>query len=357
MKMIVGGGYGEYGRSCFYIKGKNVSFILDCGIMAGAENPFPYLSKDEISDAKYLFLTHSHTDHANALPWLYKNGFEGTVFLSEPTFNQMEFKPEKICFLDESKTKTLENISFSWGRSGHCPGSLWYFIECEGKKILFSGDYVEDTLIYQCDYIRDKSADLAILDCAYKNEINSAKENYRSIATFLDKEKKSVVFPLPKYGRGLELVALLALQDYKKPIYVDNILFQQLQDEELKTKWFKLESMTVFKENTVLPLKLNDSNLDGFFIICDAQLKNDRNRLFCEEILKFGGKILLTSNKTVKSYSKSLYDDGKAEFLRYSVHQNEREMKQLVTHNNFKKVIPYHCKLDVEIKLPVSLDF
>ena len=42
------------------------------------------------------------------------------------------------------------------------------------------------------------------------------------------------------------------------------------------------------------------------------------------------------------SYSASLMQDGKMEYLRYPVHQNETEYRRLLRENHFSRAIPYH---------------
>lgn len=42
-----------------------------------------------------------------------------------------------------------------YGRSGHCPGGLWFLIEDHMGKCLFTGDYQENTLAYACDPIKN----------------------------------------------------------------------------------------------------------------------------------------------------------------------------------------------------------
>lgn len=62
------------------------------------------------------------------------------------------------------------DFSFRWGRSGHCAGSVWYDISCEGKKLFFSGDYRSDDPFYVCDDAEGKTADVAVLDAAYPGD-------------------------------------------------------------------------------------------------------------------------------------------------------------------------------------------
>lgn len=82
------------------MEGETLSFLVDCGLMAGAGQPYPDLTPDEIQTLSFLFLTHSHTDHTGALPWLEEQGFSGTVFASRETLSQLKASPRRAVCLE-----------------------------------------------------------------------------------------------------------------------------------------------------------------------------------------------------------------------------------------------------------------
>ena len=172
MNLIVGGGVGEHGRNCFFVESKYGNFLFDCGIMPGASDPYPKLNASQIQSVKWLFISHSHIDHTGAYHWLCEHGFSGCVVMTKETAKQVMFSPENVCLIDgltpALKGFTLSgNLSVTWGKSGQCAGSVWYKVSVDDQSVLFSGDYVEDTLVYRCDSIRNAAANLAILDSAY----------------------------------------------------------------------------------------------------------------------------------------------------------------------------------------------
>ena len=70
MRVTFAGGVGEHGRNCFLVEGETLSFLVDCGRMAGAQDPYPALTAAQARGLDFVFLTHSHADHTGAFAWL-----------------------------------------------------------------------------------------------------------------------------------------------------------------------------------------------------------------------------------------------------------------------------------------------
>ncbi|RMD67513.1 beta-CASP ribonuclease aCPSF1 [Candidatus Pacearchaeota archaeon] len=87
---FLGGAY-QVGRSCLLLQTPNSKVLLDCGINpAISEGPerFPYLDVSEIGDINAIdaiVLSHAHLDHSGIIPYLYKMGYRGPVYMTEPT--------------------------------------------------------------------------------------------------------------------------------------------------------------------------------------------------------------------------------------------------------------------------------
>ncbi len=81
----------QVGRSCLLLQTPNSKVLLDCGInpaISDGPDRFPYLNVPEIGDLNTInaiILSHAHTDHAGVIPYLYKMGYRGPVYLTEPT--------------------------------------------------------------------------------------------------------------------------------------------------------------------------------------------------------------------------------------------------------------------------------
>jgi len=81
----------QVGRSCLLLQTPNSKVLLDCGINPGiADGPerFPYMDAPEIGDLNTIdaiVLSHAHTDHSALIPYLYKMGYRGPIYMTPPT--------------------------------------------------------------------------------------------------------------------------------------------------------------------------------------------------------------------------------------------------------------------------------
>jgi glyoxylase-like metal-dependent hydrolase (beta-lactamase superfamily II) len=334
MNIVIGGGVGEHGRNCFYVEGQQASIMVDCGIMSeGDAHPYPRLTAEQISRVNWLLLTHSHQDHTAAYPWLVSQGFRGQVLASEETFAQLPFEVEKPCVIEAGQGLDLEqDLHVSCGRSGHCVGSLWYEIDFQGRRLLFSGDYTEDTLLYACDKLRGHWADIAFLDSSRNPVFGSAEALQMQIlraVTNTIREGRPVILPVPRHGRGLELMQLLYgighfRLDEDSQAARDAIPFQQ--------EWFKQ------------PLKDASSQGGSIYFIADTQLKKPGNRVLAERLVAEGGLLLLTGHAEDNSFSMRFVKRGEASIISYPTHASDRAVDLLCSLNSFAQVVRTHSE-------------
>ncbi len=344
MRLKIAGGCGEHGRNCFYVETEDSAFLVDCGLMAEeAEEGYPHLEIEDIHKLKYIFLTHSHADHTGALPWVLENGFKGSVIASEQTLKQLPFAIEKQVALEDfcknGKGK-LDTITVEYGRSGHCVGSVWYQFECCGKVIFFSGDYVENNFVHEVDFIRNKTADVAVLDCAYGYDTESF-DNYCKAIMTQAKELKTIyqtlLFPVPKYGRGLELYWLLKTHFPDWSFSGDEHFLKTLQQLE-GNGWIK-NGVSLLKEVAVV----SDSKVTDVVFVSDPQLRSQNARKIANQVLA-SGHAIMTGTVEKGTMSEQLMKEGKMSMLRFPVHLNYSQFAALVANNFFKKTIAYHSK-------------
>ncbi len=340
MILKIAGGCGEHGRNCFLVKNDNDSFLVDCGLLSSSGTP--ELTEDEIRSVRYLFLTHSHADHSGAIPWLYQNGFNGKIIASEQTLKQLAFAVSDSVSLEgitENRKGRIGNIEMQYGRSGHCVGSVWYQFSLQGKKLMFSGDYTENTQVYSFDPIRDKFADIAVVDCAYGNKSISYADEcemlIKTIKKLLDIYGR-IVMPVPKYGRGLELLCLLKKAIPKVNFCGDGHFIEQSEKMSEQSYWFK-SNANVCSVHTV-----DQEIYPKILFVSDPQIRSEKARKTVLNILQKGGTAVMTGTVEEGTMAEKLINDRKMHLVRYPVHQNYIQYKALVSKNHFSKVIAYH---------------
>src|SRR6187200_2359717 len=92
--LITLGGFAEVGRSSMLLSTHESKILLDCGINMSGKNSLNTLPRFditgiEINEIDAIVLSHAHLDHTGFLPALFKYGYRGPVYCSEPTLPLM----------------------------------------------------------------------------------------------------------------------------------------------------------------------------------------------------------------------------------------------------------------------------
>ncbi len=334
MKAYIAGGVGEHGRSSYYIEGSQTAFLVDCGQALGTSQPNPRLSAEQIQRSDYLLLTHSHLDHSGAYPWLLTQGFRGQVIASAETLAQLPFAVQGPRVIEPGQLLRLnEAFSLTCGRSGHCVGSLWFEARLKGRQLLFSGDYAEDTLMYHCDKLRGRQADLAFLDSGLDEAVGSPEalrsQIYQTVQQALQ-AGRPVILPVPRHGRGLELICLMHALAY---LQLDDHARQALEQMPSQREWFKRAMPEL-------------SGVGGsIHVICDAQLKRPGNRVLVDRLMQEEqALLLLTGYLEPGSFSEKLSRRSQARHLPYPSHASDQTATLLQGLNDFARVVRTHSE-------------
>ncbi|MFH0970661.1 MAG: beta-CASP ribonuclease aCPSF1 [Candidatus Diapherotrites archaeon] len=86
------GAFREIGRSCMMVETPLSKVIMDCGIHPGnKDDPYPYLDalNFPLSELDALVISHAHMDHQGFAPYLYRMGYRGPLYCTEPTRDLM----------------------------------------------------------------------------------------------------------------------------------------------------------------------------------------------------------------------------------------------------------------------------
>ena len=79
----------QVGRTCFLLQTPESRVIIDCGIDPSEEGTeaYPYLDAPEfnITEIDAVVITHAHLDHTGLVPYLFKYGYKGPIYCTQPT--------------------------------------------------------------------------------------------------------------------------------------------------------------------------------------------------------------------------------------------------------------------------------
>ncbi|AJF61183.1 TPA: beta-CASP ribonuclease aCPSF1 [Candidatus Woesearchaeota archaeon] len=82
----------QVGRSCLFLQTPESRILMDCGVdVADENNAYPLLEAPEfkIEELDAIIISHSHLDHCGFLPYLFKYGYRGPVYCTQPTRDVM----------------------------------------------------------------------------------------------------------------------------------------------------------------------------------------------------------------------------------------------------------------------------
>ncbi len=81
----------EVGRSAILVRTKESSILLDCGVKPSSSgDEAPLLDELDLDTLDAVVITHAHMDHIGYVPYLFKYGYKGPVYMTEPTKYLME---------------------------------------------------------------------------------------------------------------------------------------------------------------------------------------------------------------------------------------------------------------------------
>lgn len=108
---IIGlGSFQEVGRSAILIQTPESNILLDAGLKPSSNGEeFPYLDVPEfdLENLDAVVITHAHLDHCGALPYLFKYGYRGPVYMTEPTLHLVKLLQEDYLKIAKREGKAL----------------------------------------------------------------------------------------------------------------------------------------------------------------------------------------------------------------------------------------------------------
>jgi KH/beta-lactamase-domain protein len=269
VRLVTLGAFHEVGRAAMLIQAGSSSVLLDSGINPGAQDPtsaYPRFDTDEFDLEKLdaVVISHAHLDHCGILPFLYKYGYDGPVYCSEPTQTLMtlhqldyldvhsregEHSPYDQKDVREVVTHTIPlrynvvtdvapDIKLTFHNAGHILGSSMVHLHIgEGlHNIVYSADFkFGRTMMLDPATALFPRAETLIIESTYggPDDIMPDREGVEgklvSIVNETVEKGGKVLIPVPAVGRAQEI--MLVLDAYMKngalrelPIYIEGMV-------------------------------------------------------------------------------------------------------------------------------------
>ena len=349
------GGFGEIGRSCLLVVTKESKILLDCGINTLDEKAVNYFPRFDMTgftldEIDAVIITHAHIDHIGFLPFLYKYGYRGPVYCTEPTLPLMillflDYHKNHEIYSEEDITNVIiHTMPLSIGvvtdispdvklvlyNSGHILGStsIHLHIGNGNHNLVYTGDlkFGKTNLLENASWNFPRVETLIIEGTFGSKDLPHKREEtdpilVESINQTL-REGGRVLIPVPIIGLSQELIYTLTKYqelgslEPSAEIFVDKSileatyiheLYSDYLSKEIKTKILN-ENVSIFNYKN-LKVLTSKSKLDkpGIILVPSSMLNGGLSVKFLKQIHNDPlSKLILISNQVTGTLGKEI---------------------------------------------------
>jgi len=263
------GGAQQVGRSCVLLQTPASNVLIDCGINVAAQDAerFPDFRamKLAINELDAVVISHAHLDHCGFIPYLYKYGYDGPIYCTEPTRdlmallvldaveigakgqNELPFGSKEIREMIKH-TIPLEyqevaditpDIHLTLYNAGHILGSsICHFHIGEGfHNMVYTGDFkFGDTRLLEAANFDFPRVETLIMESTYGGRYDTQPKRRDAEVVLTDTIKKTVdsggkvLIPVFSVGRSQEVMMVLEnafrFGELEVPVYLDGMIWE-----------------------------------------------------------------------------------------------------------------------------------
>jgi KH/beta-lactamase-domain protein len=263
------GGARQVGRSCLLLQTPNSKILLDCGVDVASQGSekFPSFNIPEfdISQIDAIIISHAHLDHVGLLPYLYKMGYRGPVYMTPPTrdiaallsldfigvaykqaaqplFSSLDIKEmvkHSICLNYNEVTDITPDVRLTFYNSGHALGSAMVHLNIGNglHNLLYTGDFKYGrSRLLEPAVVSFPRVESVITESTYGSKLDILPPRVQSEEKLLEIINKTISrngkVLIPELGLGRAQETMLVLEDAMKagklknvPIYIDGMIW------------------------------------------------------------------------------------------------------------------------------------
>ncbi|MBS3094419.1 beta-CASP ribonuclease aCPSF1 [Candidatus Pacearchaeota archaeon] len=259
----------EVGRSSILLQTPNSKILLDCGINPASQGQDRFPSFDipefDIENLDAVIISHAHLDHVGLVPYLYKMGYKGPVYMTPPTrdiaalisldfigvaykqattplFSSKDIKEmvkHSICINYNEVTDVTPDVRLTMYNAGHALGSAMIHLNIGNgaHNLLYTADFkYAKTRLLDPAVSNFPRVESVITESTYgsKNDIlpPRAKSEDDLLTTVNKVIERGGKVLIPELGLGRAQETMLILEDAMKsgklkkvPIYIDGMIW------------------------------------------------------------------------------------------------------------------------------------
>ncbi len=294
------GAFQQVGRSCVLVETAESKILLDCGIHPGSRNSwdaYPRLDWADISpnELDAIVVSHAHLDHQGFVPAMYKYGYDGPVYCTEPTLPLMTMLQNdfvKIAQIEGGRliydqkdirdeiqhaitlpygmvTDISPDIKLVFNNAGHILGSATVHLHIGdgAHNIVYTGDYKYGrTALFDSATWNYPRVETLITESTYgaKEDIMPVREevemSFVSAINETLQQGGKVLIPIPAVGRAQEI--LIVLDQYMRnkvlmeaPVFMEGMISEATAIHVSYADYLSRELRTKILEEGVNPFK------------------------------------------------------------------------------------------------------
>jgi len=256
------GGAREVGRSCLLVETPKSKILVDAGVIASSQNGYPILDTPEfnINEIDAIVISHAHLDHVGFVPVIYEMGYDGPLYLTQPTLDlstllwldfidvmqRSSFKPlftikgvkeavKRAITLDYNEVTDISpDVRLTFYNAGHILGSAIVHLHVgDGwHNIVYALDQkFGRTNLLDPAFTNFQRVETLIIESTYgaKTDVmpsrKEVEEQFMQVVNKTMERGGIVLIPSFSVERAQEVMTILVKNNFLYPIYLDGMIW------------------------------------------------------------------------------------------------------------------------------------